>query len=49
MQPLTANNEQNTTYFISKLYKDKRAAKKFKATNKRKYKDKKYIKKTKLL
>ena len=41
MQPPTANNEQNAVYFTSKLYKDKRAAKKSKAINKRRYKDKK--------
>ena len=44
MQPPTAENKQNATYFISKLYKDKHAAKKSKATNKRRYKNKEYIK-----
>ena len=42
IQPLTANNKQNAVYFTSELYKDKYVAKKSKATNKRKYKDKKY-------
>ena len=45
IQLLTADNEQNVIYFISKLYKDKRAAKKSKAINKRRYKDKKYAEK----
>ena len=40
MQPPTANNKQNTTYFISKLHKDKHAAKKSKAANKKRRKDK---------
>ena len=43
MQPPTANDKQNTAYFISELYKDKCAAEKFKAANKR-YKDKECIK-----
>ena len=42
MQLPTANNKQNANYFINKLYKDKRAAEKSKATNKRRYKDKKH-------
>ena len=45
IQPLTADNEQNTAYFTSKLYKDKHAAKKSKTINKRRRKDKEYIKK----
>ena len=45
MQLLTANNEQNTAYFTSKLYKDKRTAKKSKAANKKRCKGKKHIKK----
>ena len=45
MQLLTANNEQNAAYFISKLYKDKCTAEKSKAINKRRYKDKEYVKK----
>ena len=45
MQLLTANNKQNVIYFISKLYKNKHMAKKFKAVNKKKYKNKKRIKK----
>ena len=45
IQPLTANNKQNTAYFISELYKDKYTAKKSKAANKRRYKDKEYAKK----
>ena len=45
MQLLTANNKQNAVYFISELYKDKCAAEKSKTVNKRKYKDKEYIKK----
>ena len=43
---LTANNKQNTVYFTSKLYKDKRTAKKSKTANKRRYKNKKHIKKS---
>ena len=45
IQLLTADNEQNVIYFISKLYKDKYAAKKFKTTNKRRYKNKKHVEK----
>ena len=45
IQLLTADDEQNAVYFISELYKDKYVAKKSKATNKRRYKDKEYIKK----
>ena len=45
MQLLTANDKQNAIYFISKLYKDKHAAEKSKAANKRKYKDKEYTEK----
>ena len=45
MQLSTANNKQNTAYFISELYKDKYAAKKSKTTNKKKYKDKEYTEK----
>ena len=41
MQPLTADNEQNAIYFTSELYKDKCAAEKSKAANKKRYKDKK--------
>ena len=44
MQPLTANNKQNAAYFISELYKDKYAAKKSKAANERRHKDKEYVK-----
>ena len=45
MQPPTANNKQNAVYFTNKLHKNKRTAKKSKATNKRRYKNKEYIKK----
>ena len=45
IQLLTANNKQNITYFINKLYKNKRAAKKSKTANKKRYKDKKHAKK----
>ena len=45
IQLLTADNEQNAAYFINKLHKNKRAAEKSKVTNKRKYKDKKRVKK----
>ena len=45
MQLLTADDKQNTVYFTSELYKDKRAAEKSKATNKKRYKGKEYIKK----
>ena len=48
IQLLTADNEQNTTYFTSKLYKDKHAAKKSKAANKKRCKGKEYIKKQSL-
>ena len=44
MQPLTTNNKQNAVYFISKLYKDKRAAKKSKTTNKKRRKNKERVK-----
>ena len=44
MQLLTANNKQNAAYFTSKLYKNKCAAKKSKATNKKRYKGKEYTK-----
>ena len=40
MQLLTANDEENAAYFTSKLYKDKRTAEKFKATNKKRRKGK---------
>ena len=40
IQPPTADDEQNAVYFINKLYKDKRAAEKSKAINKRRRKDK---------
>ena len=43
IQLLTANNEQNAAYFTSKLYKDKRAAEKSKAANKRRRKDKERV------
>ena len=45
MQPLTADNEQNTVYFTNKLYKNKYTVKKFKVINKKKYKNKKYTEK----
>ena len=45
MQLLTADNKQNAVYFISEFYKDKRAAKKFKAANKRRHRDKEYAEK----
>ena len=45
MQPLTADNKQNAAYFTSKLYKDKHIAKKSKAANKRRHKNKKHIEK----
>ena len=44
IQLLTADDKQNAVYFISKLHKDKYTAKKSKAANKRRYKDKEYIK-----
>ena len=44
MQPPTTNNKQNTAHFISGLYKDKHTAKKSRAVNKRRYKDKEHIK-----
>ena len=40
IQLLIADDEQNAIYFINKLYKDKRAAKKSKAINKKRYKNK---------
>ena len=43
IQPLTANDEQNAAYFISKLYKDKRTVKKSKATNKKRRKGKERV------
>ncbi len=43
IQLLTANNEQNAAYFTSKLYKDKYAVKKSKATNKKRYKGKERV------
>jgi hypothetical protein len=43
IQLLTTNNKQNAAYFISGLYKDKYAAKKSRATNEKKYKDKKHV------
>ena len=45
IQLLTTNNKQNAAYFISKLYKNKHAAKKSKTTNKKRYKDKKHAEK----
>ena len=45
IQPLTADDKQNAAYFINKLYKDKCVAEKSRAINKKKRKDKKYIKK----
>ena len=45
MQLPTANDKQNAAYFTSKLYKDKYTAKKSRAANKKRYKDKKYTKK----
>ena len=44
MQPPTADNKQNAAYFISELHKDKRAAEKSKAANKKRHKDKKRTK-----
>ena len=44
IQLLTANNKQNAIYFISEFHKDKCTAEKSKTANKRRYKDKKYIK-----
>ena len=44
IQLLTADNKQNAAYFTSELYKDKYTAKKSKAANKRRCKDKEYIK-----
>jgi len=43
IQLLTANNKQNAAYFTSKLYKDKYAVKKPKATNKKRYKGKERV------
>ena len=40
MQPLTANDEQNATYFTSEFHKDNCVAKKSKAINKKRYKGK---------
>ena len=45
IQLLTTNNKQNAAYFTSEFYKNKRAAKKFKAINKKRYKNKKHAKK----
>ena len=45
IQLLTADNKQNAAYFTSKLYKNKRMAEKSKAINKKKYKNKKCVKK----
>ena len=45
IQLLNANDEQNTAYFTSELHKDKYIAEKSKDTNKRRYKNKEYIKK----
>ena len=45
MQLLTADNEQNAVYFTSRLYKDKYTAKKSRAVNKKKRKDKKRVEK----
>ena len=42
IQLLTANDEQNVIYFISKLYKNKRMVKKSKTANKKRYKGKEY-------
>ena len=43
IQPPTANNKQNAAYFTSKLYKNKRAAKKSKAANKKRCKGKECV------
>ena len=45
IQPLTTNNKQNAAYFISKFYKNKRAAEKSKTANKKRYKDKEHAEK----
>jgi CRISPR/Cas system endoribonuclease Cas6 (RAMP superfamily) len=45
MQLLTTNNKQNAAHFTSGLYKDKYIAKKSKAANEKRYKDKKYTEK----
>ena len=45
IQLLTTDNKQNAAYFINKLYKDKRTAKKSKAANKKRYKDKECVEK----
>ena len=45
IQPPTANDERNTTHFTSRLYKDKHTAKKSRAANKKRHKNKEYIKK----
>ena len=44
MQPPTANDKQNAAHFTNKLHKDKHAAKKSKAANKKRHKDKKHVK-----
>ena len=44
MQPLTADNKQNAVYFTSRLYKDKHTVKKSRVANKKRHKDKEYIK-----
>ena len=44
IQLLTADNKQNTIYFINKFYKNKYTAKKSKTVNKKKYKNKKHAK-----
>ena len=40
MQPLTADNEQNTAHFTSELHKDKRTVEKSKAANEKRRKGK---------
>ena len=45
IQLLTADDKQNTTYFTSKLHKNKHTAEKSKTTNKKRYKDKEYTEK----
>ena len=45
IQLLTTNNKQNAIYFINKLYKNKYTAKKSKAINKKKYKNKEHTEK----
>ena len=44
IQLLTADDEQNATYFTSELYKDNRVAKKSKTVNEKRYKGKKCVK-----